>query len=64
MRRVKEKGICSRCGNKCSVEEFKHSENGRYIQAMWCRNCNADYARYKGENYWQLIYQSEASRED
>ena len=47
---------CPLCGNACNIEEFKHSESGRTIQAMWCSKCSADFARYRGER-WRLIYQ-------
>lgn len=56
------KGRCPSCGRVCKVERWRHTENGRLIEALYCSDCNADYGRYLGE-HWRLIYKGQEPNE-
>lgn len=55
---------CPTCGKPCPIDEWKHSESGRRIQALSCVDCNADFGRYAGDTHWQLIYKGRESDDE
>ena len=51
---LKKKHKCPRCGQPAKFERWTNNK-GRTVEAIWCSNCDADFARYEGEEEWRLI---------